>query len=539
MKLPTEMSGRPVPRISGHVALVDAGPGDGRSQSRELPRCSQHAPCQRCNLRHCPVDRQTETCLPHALEAAGLATFRFLRQPVRAAKRNETPNGPLPEATSKKSEKLRKTPEMNRFGRSTLQRFRSAVLLFLVAALFGAGSSAAIAGEPTDAHGFPHTGFEDGKVWLKARYRYEFVDQANLPNDARATTLSVRAGAESGLVHGFLFGIEGQFVVNIGPEDFNNTINGKTDYPIVADVQSAEVNQAYIESHHIPGVVIKGGRYLENLDNMRYVGSVAWRQDDQTFDGATATITAVPGVTGFYGYIGNVNRINSDRSPVGNLQSNVHLFHAKSDPLPIGTLTAYTYLMDIYDTPAMSNASYGGFLEGKQSLGNDVSFNYRLEYARQTNYGNQPVDYGVNYVRVAPGLTWGGLTTTLIYELLGSDDGVAAFQTPLATGHVFNGFADIFLNTPPTGLQDYYVDVRYKLGKVEGPLSFLNGLLMIGQYHEFDSAVGDIDYGSEFDFYTFLPLRDGFYAQFKYANYQADEFKQDTEKVIFGLGYNY
>ena len=51
----------------------------------------------------------------------------------------------------------------------------------------------------------------------------------------------------------------------------------------------------------------------------------------------------------------------------------------------------------------------------------------------------------MNYVRVAPGLSWGGLTTTLIYELLGSDNGVAAFQTPLATGHIFNGFADVFL----------------------------------------------------------------------------------------------
>ncbi len=42
------------------------------------------------------------------------------------------------------------------------------------------------------------------------------------------------------------------------------------------------------------------------------------------------------------------------------------------------------------------------------------------------------------------------------YELLGSDDGVAAFQTPLATLHKFNGFADQFLVTPAGGLQDIY-----------------------------------------------------------------------------------
>jgi hypothetical protein len=325
----------------------------------------------------------------------------------------------------------------------------------------------------------------------------------------------------------------------LGPDDFNNTINGKTEYPIVADVQSAEVDQAYIESHHIPGVVLTGGRYRENLDNLRYVGSVAWRQNDQTFDGAKATITAVPGVTVFYGYIGNVNRIFSDRSPVGNLGSNVHLFHVKSDPLPIGTLVGYTYLMDIYDADQLSNASYGGFLKGTRPLGHGLTFNYRLEYARQTDYGNQPVDYGVNYVRVAPGLSRSGFTATLIYELLGSDDGVAAFQTPLATGHIFNGFADVFLNTPPTGLQDYYVDVRYKAPKIGGRFGFLSGMLMIGQYHEFRSDVGNINYGSEFDFYALLPIHEGWYTQFKYANYQAVNFKSDVEKFIFGLGYKY
>ena len=384
-----------------------------------------------------------------------------------------------------------------------------------------------------------HTAVKEGKFWIKSRYRYEYVDQEGLPENARASTLTGNVGVESGLFYGFRAGVEGEFVVNIGPEDFNNTINGKTQYPVVADVQSIEFDQAYIKSYHIPGVVLLGGRYLKNLDNERYVGSVAWRQNDQTFDGATADITAVPGVTGFYGYIGNVNRIFSDESPVGNIHSNVHLFHVQSDPLPIGTLTGYTYLMDLYGLPTQSNASFGGFLKGKQDLGGGLTFDYRLEYARQTNYGNQPVDYGVNYARIAPGLSWRGLTTTLIYELLGSDNGAAAFQTPLATGHIFNGFADVFLVTPTTGLQDYYFDVRYKLPKIEGDLSFLNGLLLIGQYHEFRSDVDDIDYGSEFDFYTLLPLRDGFYAQFKYANYQADGFATDREKFIFGLGYEY
>ncbi|HXG77717.1 MAG TPA: hypothetical protein VNJ31_00065 [Methyloceanibacter sp.] len=386
----------------------------------------------------------------------------------------------------------------------------------------------------------PHTGFFNGKFWTDFRYRYEFVDQANLPKEARASTLKNKTGVESGFFYGFRAGIEGEFIVNIGPEDFNNTINGRTQYPIVADVQSAEVDQAYLESHHIKGVDLLGGRYLQNLDNERFVGSVAWRQNDQTFDGAKATVTAFLAATGLYAYIGNVNRIFSDESPVGNLASNTHLFHLESKKFPIGTFTAYTYLIDLFELDPLSNASYGGFLKGSRPLGEKLSYDYRFEYAHQTDYGDNPVGFAADYVRVEQGLSLSGFTTTLIYELLGSDDGIAAFQTPLATGHIFNGFADVFLIIPPTGLQDFYVEAKYKVSsKPGGPFSSFDGLLLLAQYHEFRSAVQDLDYGSEFDFYAYMPFRNGVYVQFKYANYKADQFFTDVEKVIFGLGYQY
>jgi hypothetical protein len=386
----------------------------------------------------------------------------------------------------------------------------------------------------------PHTGILNGRFWTDTRYRFEYVDQANLPKDARASTIRNKTGVQSGFFYGFRAGVEGEFVLDLGPEDFNNTINGKTQYPVVADVQSAEVDQAYLESLTIPGVVLLGGRYIEDLDNQRYVGSVAWRQNDQTFDGAKATITAFPGATALYAYIGNVNRIFSDESPVGNIGSNTHLMHLESKEFSFGKLVAYTYLMNLYDLDPLSNASYGGFLKGKQPLNDKLDYNYRFEYARQTSYGNAPVNYDVDYVRVEQGLSWSGLTTTLIYELLGSDNGIAAFQTPLATGHIFNGFADVFLVTPPTGLQDCYAELKYKVpANSGGPLSYFGGLLLLAQYHEFRSVVQGLDYGSEFDFYSYMPLPSGFYAQFKYANYQADEFFTDVQKAIFGLGYQY
>ncbi len=412
-------------------------------------------------------------------------------------------------------------------------------------------STLAIAGDESfdePRREIPHTGIEKGKVWLMSRYRYEHVNQEFFADPARASTLRLRPGIETGFFYGFRAGVEGDFIMEVGADDFNNTINGKVDRPVVVDVESAEVNQAYLESHHIPGVVLKGGRYRQNLDNWRFIGSVVWRQNDQTFDGATATITAIPGLEIFYGYAGNVNRIFSDDGPDGapndgNLASNIHMVNIKSKPLPygLGTVTAYTYLLDMMDFDPFSNASFGGFWQSKHEIANGVTFNNYIEYAHQTDYGDQPIEYNANYLHVAPGLSVGGFTVTLGYELLGSDDGIIAFQTPLATGHKFNGFADVFLATPAAGLEDFYVDLTYKLKGAPGRLSFLNGLLIKGQYHEFRSDEGGIDFGHEFDLYIKQPVHavKGMFVDFKYANYIAENFATDREKIIFGVGYNY
>ena len=393
----------------------------------------------------------------------------------------------------------------------------------------------------------PHTGFENGRFWVTSRYRYEHVNQEFFADPARASTWRVRPGIESGMFYGFRVGVEGDFIAEVGADDFNNTVNGKTQFPVVVDVESAELNRAYLESHHIPGVVLTGGRYKADLDNWRFIGSVVWRQNDQTFDGGNVQVTAIPGVDIYYGYVANVNRIFSDDGPDGfpndgNITSNVHIVNVKGElPGSIGSLTGYTYLLDLDDVDALSSASYGGFLQGKQKIFDGLTFNYRVEYARQTDYADQPLDYEADYWHVQPGLSLYGFTATLGYEKLGSDNGVAAFQTPLATGHKFNGFADVFLATPAFGLQDYYVDLTYKLKNASGSLDFLNGLLIKAQYHKFESDFGDIDYGEEFDLYVKQPIKGvkGLFLDLKYANYWADQFATDREKIIFGVGYNY
>ena len=86
--------------------------------------------------------------------------------------------------------------------------------LLLSVAAFGGDVSAQSAnydpqqGAPT-RYQAPHEGFLNGKFWTDTRYRYEYVDQANKPKNARASTIRNKTGVESGFFHGFRAGIEG------------------------------------------------------------------------------------------------------------------------------------------------------------------------------------------------------------------------------------------------------------------------------------------------------------------------------------------
>ncbi|MFT6030425.1 MAG: hypothetical protein ACI8O8_002170 [Oleiphilaceae bacterium] len=72
---------------------------------------------------------------------------------------------------------------------------------------------------------------------------------------------------------------------------------------------------------------------------------------------------------------------------------------------------------------------------------------------------------------------------------MGAGTGSISCETPLATLYKFNGWADVFLNTPADGLTDLYASAA---GKVSG------GKWMVA-YHEFDSDEGSTDLGSELD----------------------------------------
>ena len=125
---------------------------------------------------------------------------------------------------------------------------------------------------------------KSGKLWIDERYRYEYVDQDGIAEEANASTLRSRVGWKSGSFYGLTLGVEFEAVTNVFGDEFNNTINGKTQFPVVADVKSHELNQLYMQYSGLPGTVAKIGRQVITVDNHRFVGHVGWRQNNQTFD---------------------------------------------------------------------------------------------------------------------------------------------------------------------------------------------------------------------------------------------------------------
>ncbi len=380
------------------------------------------------------------------------------------------------------------------------------------------------------------TFFEESETYATFRYRFENVDQAGFKKDANASTLRSVLGFKSAEVYRLNGHIEIEDVSELGPDTFNNTINGVTDRPVVADVDGTEVNILTLTSSHISDSKLLAGRYHKVLDNARFVGDVVWRQNHQTFDGATFTNTTLEDVEFFYGYMWNVNRIFGDDSPVGDIDSANHLFHVNYSGLKDSTISLYSYLLDLEDLSAQSSATFGGLATGKQPLGDNFSLLYDLEYAYQSDYQDNPANYHANYLRAGTGIGYKAFSLSGGFELLGSDSGKIAFSTPLATLHKWNGWADIFLNTPPEGLQDSYGKLAYvqnewskNLGKTV--LEFV--------YHHFQSEEGNITYGREWDVNIVQHFYERYYAGVKFAHYDAQSYAQNTTKLIFSLGANF
>lgn len=372
------------------------------------------------------------------------------------------------------------------------------------------------------------------KPIVDARLRYEMVEQDGpLPlikdREADAVTIRMRAGGElSSGPFAFLAEAEGTLAID---EHYNSGVNGKTLYPLVADPQNVEANRVQLQYRTKP-LVVTVGRQRINLDDQRFVGSVGWRQNEQTFDAvrveymgvknlkvdltyaiAARTIWGIDG--GKFGATNRPTEIDGD-----------DVFANVSYKTKYGTLTGFAYLVDedeaVVALRRNSSQTYGARFVGAVPFAKKVKLSYLASYARQSDYAKNPVHYSADYVAGELGLDVSAFKLTGGYELLGSDasaTGIAggfAFQTPFATLHKFNGWADKFLTTPATGIQDYYAGAAYTVPKV----GKMGPLVASFTFHHFSSDRLSIHYGDEYNAQVTLKIDKHLSGLIKYADYE-------------------
>lgn len=363
------------------------------------------------------------------------------------------------------------------------------------------------------------------------RYRLELVDQDGLTEEAAASTLRVRAGIKTAEWNGLSAVVEAEAIAVLGETSYDDTVNGKTTYPIVADPSDILLNQAYLRWRPAAQLELTGGRQAVNLDNQRWIGSVGWRQNDQTLDTVRVTARPVKGGSVDYFYAWRVNRVFGPDSPQGIWRdTEIHGVRAAYIIKNVGTLSAYGYWLDVPSSPASSNRTLGVRMAGELPAGGKTSILYAAEYARQHDQGTNPRSFGLDYWLFEPGVKAGPVTLKAGYERL-EGNGTVGLQTPLATLHAFNGWADKFLTTPASGLRDVYLDAGYKVpGK--GPLA---GLTLRAVWHDYESTTGGIAYGQEWNALASFPLGKRFTLTAKLAHYDADTFATDTTKLWFQI----
>lgn len=368
---------------------------------------------------------------------------------------------------------------------------------------------------------------KNGKANVDMNLRYETVEQDNALQDATALTLRTRLGYTTAVYNNFSAMIEmedtrivgGQDEFTVGPAGFNPGV-----YSVIADPETTELEQAFVK-YADEGLTAKLGRQVITYDGHRFVGHVGWRQDRQTFDALKLDYSASERLKLSYSYLWKRNRIFAEAADIDSKDSLINVSYKSG----FGTVTGYGYLLEVDNHTDNGLDTFGISFRGV--AGENKNFKYIAEYASQSNESGA-AEYDTDYLFIEGGMDISGITAKIGYEVLGSDDGLIGFATPLATLHKFNGFADIFLTTPAAGLVDMYASATTKLA----------GGKLVLVYHDYSadkSSPAVDDMGNEINLVYAKKFAKNYSAGIKYASYSAGDINVDTDKLWLWAGLSF
>jgi len=354
--------------------------------------------------------------------------------------------------------------------------------------------------------------FKETKVSGAFNFRYENVGD-DFGND-ELLSLRSRLTFTTGAYKGFSLLAELEDVTHV------LGVDGPLPGPFEVDQEVTEVDQSYIQFKN-DTVSAKLGRQVMVFDNQRFIGSLGWRQDHQTFDAASVKFQPIKGLNVDLAYLFQRNRIFGEEADARSSDTILN----SSYNTPVGKIVGYVYLLD--DELRDEQSDTVG-LRFTGSRGEKNKLLYTLEYADQS-ITDSGIDFDTDYLFAEIGGTVSGITGKLGYEKLSSDDGNASFTTPLGTVHAFHGCADVFIggNFNPAALPDGIVDTYLSLA---GEIA---GVKLTAVYHDYEADEGSDSYGSEWNFLAAKSFENGVSAGLKYADYSDDGFLESDKDVFW------
>jgi hypothetical protein len=348
---------------------------------------------------------------------------------------------------------------------------------------------------------------KEGKNLTSFRLRYEHVEQdglqpTNLTNaantlnptrndelkDADGITLRSLVGWQTAPYKNFSFAVQ---IIDVSKlqDDFNDGTNsfringgtnqnGKIEYAKIVDPSFTDINQLYIDWTGIKNTRVRLGRQQLNLDNVRFIGDIGFRQIMQVFDGVSVLNKSLPDTEIFAAHFEEVTQITSVQRG-----GDLDIANIRYRISPTEFLVGYGYLSNMEElgfgnawfgagtlnnsgkpnlTADQSNKTLGLRLDGTHPFNPNFRAHYTAEYAKQNDYSGGDKRIDAHYYRLGGGLGFDNLNFRVDQELLSSNDNKFAFQTPYGTNHLFQGWVDKFLATPRSGIKDTFFTATYK-----------------------------------------------------------------------------
>jgi hypothetical protein len=253
----------------------------------------------------------------------------------------------------------------------------------------------------------------------------------------------------------------------------------------------------------------------------------------QVFNGVTVENSSLRNTRIFAGYLGRLKTVDTRQHDTDTLLLNARYALSASE-----SLVGYGYFQDQWD--AFSRTAFSGAAatdtsnrilglraDGAHPLGEVWKLLYSAEYATQQDYAGGDPRIDAHYARLGIGGAWKAYSLRIDHEILSSNDGQYAFQTPLGTNHLFQGWADQFLSTPRQGIRDTSLSGAAMLGKAQ----------FLAEYHMIESDFGGLDFGDELDFGVSYPLMRKLLGKIEFADYRAGDAGSppDTRKLWLTL----